>query len=93
MFICSERKNGDHVVLKHAWDSLKEKLLDSLDAIERSSNLGNKILEFEQQRAKQPLSLYAVSEGPKLRLLWASFQRLKEEAGTVTSLHSFSFLY
>lgn len=62
---------------------MREKLLDSLDAIERGSNSGNRVFEFEQQQAAHPLSLYAVSEGPKLGLLWASFNQLEKEAGTV----------
>ena len=84
--ICSYRKKDDRVNLKHAWHAVKEKLLDSIDAIERRSSLGNKFLQFEQQHAKRPLSLFAIFDGPKLRLLWASFQWLKEEAGTATTL-------
>ncbi|CAK7349357.1 unnamed protein product [Dovyalis caffra] len=82
----SYRKKDDHVNLKHAWDAVKKKLLDSLDSMERKSNMGNKVLQFEQQHTKRPLSLFAVSEGPKLRLLWASLQRLEEEAGTVNKV-------
>ncbi|KAH7576333.1 hypothetical protein JRO89_XS01G0037900 [Xanthoceras sorbifolium] len=71
------------------WEVVKEKLLDSLNTIEHGSDSGNRILDFERNQAKHPLSLYAVSEGPKLRLLWASFQQLEKEAGTVYifSLH------
>lgn len=87
--VCSYRKKDDHVNLKHAWDAVKEKLLDSLDAIERRSNLGNKFLQFEQQHAKRPLSLFAISDSPKLQLLWTSFQWLEEEAGTATTVSSF----
>uniref|UniRef100_A0A6N2NBP6 Uncharacterized protein n=1 Tax=Salix viminalis TaxID=40686 RepID=A0A6N2NBP6_SALVM len=65
----SYRKKDDRVNLKHAWDAVKEKLLDSIDAIERRSSLGNKFLQFEQQHAKRPLSLFAIFDGPKLRLL------------------------
>lgn len=79
----SYRKKDDRVNLKHAWDAVKEKLLDSLDAIERRSSLGNKFLQFEQQHAKRPLSLLAIFDGPKLRLLWASFQWLKEEVKNI----------
>ncbi|KAJ9176561.1 hypothetical protein P3X46_011863 [Hevea brasiliensis] len=79
----SAKKNENHVNVKYAWDAVKTKLLDSLHAIEHKSNLGNIILEIDQQSAKQPLSLYAVSEGPKLRLLWASFKQLQDEVNTV----------
>ncbi|KAJ6710918.1 PHOSPHOGLYCOLATE PHOSPHATASE [Salix koriyanagi] len=79
----SYRKKDDRVNLKHAWDAVKEKLLDSIDAIERRSSLGNKFLQLEQQHAKRPLSLFAIFDGPKLRLLWASFQWLKEEVKNI----------
>ncbi|XVF32226.1 hypothetical protein REPUB_Repub17cG0063000 [Reevesia pubescens] len=64
--------------LKHAWDVVRGKLLDSLDTIEDGSDFKNGVLD-EQQHAKRPLSLYAVSEGSKIRLLWASLQQLEEE--------------
>ncbi|KAF2292635.1 hypothetical protein GH714_026186 [Hevea brasiliensis] len=76
-------KKEDHVNINYTWDAVGAKLLDSLHAIEHNINLVNKLLEIEQQRAKQPLSLYAVSEGPKLRLLWASFKQLKDEVNNV----------
>lgn len=79
---CSAGHDDDKANLKHPWQAVQEKLLDSLDAIEQSSNLGNGV-EFEQKQAARPLSLFAISEGPKLRLLWASFHQLEKEAGTV----------
>ncbi|KAK6259788.1 putative protein family Ycf55 - like 1 [Theobroma cacao] len=78
----SARTNCDQNNLKHAWDVVRGKLLDSLDTIERGSDFRIGVLD-EQQHAKRPLSLYAVSEGPKIRLLWASLRQLEEEAGTV----------
>ncbi|KAJ0052046.1 hypothetical protein Pint_01574 [Pistacia integerrima] len=80
----SARKNANKDNLNYAWEVVKEKLLDSLDAIEHGNNSANRALGFEQQ-GKRPLSLYAVSEGPKLRLLWASFQQLEKEAGIVNN--------
>ncbi|KAJ4842308.1 hypothetical protein Tsubulata_026582 [Turnera subulata] len=80
----SGRKKDDQHNSKHAWDSVKHKLLDSLDALEQGNDVENRIRQVEQQRVSRPLSLYAVSEGPKLRLLWASLQCLEEEACTLT---------
>ncbi|XP_022771427.1 uncharacterized protein LOC111314387 isoform X2 [Durio zibethinus] len=74
----SARTNSDQDNLKHIWDVVRGKLLDSLDAIEHGSDFKDGVLD-EQQRAKQPLSLYAISEGPKIRLLLASLQHLEEE--------------
>ncbi|KAK0581165.1 hypothetical protein LWI29_010811 [Acer saccharum] len=68
--------------LKYVWKVVKEKLMESLDTIESESDFGNRILERHQ--TKRPLSLYAVSEGPKLRLLWASFQQLEKEVNDIS---------
>lgn len=87
---CSAVKDDHKANLKHPWQAVQEKLFDSLDAIEHGSNLGNGV-EFEQKQAACPLSLFAISEGPKLRLLWASFHQLEKEAGTVNFV-SFSVL-
>lgn len=81
-------KSDDQVNVKYAWDVVKGKLLDSLNAIEHIGSLGNGVVESDQ-RAKWPLSLHAIADGPRLRLLWASFQQLEKEAGTV-SVISFS---
>lgn len=79
----SAGKDDDKANLKHPWQAVQEKLLDSLDAIEQSSNLGNGV-EFEQKQAARPLSLFAISEGPKLRLLWASFHQLEKEVNNLS---------
>ena len=55
----------------------------ALDAFEREANLGN-ILEYGERRTKRPLNLSALADGPRMRLLWASFQRIEEEASTVS---------
>ncbi|TYI00760.1 hypothetical protein ES332_A11G156200v1 [Gossypium tomentosum] len=74
----SARRNSDQNDLKPVWDVVRGKLLDSLDVIESENDFRNVVFD-EQQRAKRPLSLYALSEGPKIRLLWASLQQLEEE--------------
>ncbi|CAA7058798.1 unnamed protein product [Microthlaspi erraticum] len=58
---------------KSAWDVVNGKLLDSLDAIkrERESTLGSRVLKSKPPQGKPPLSLYAISEGPQLYLLWS----------------------
>lgn len=76
-------KDDHKANLKHPWQAVQEKLFDSLDAIEHGSNLGNGV-EFEQKQAACPLSLFAISEGPKLRLLWASFHQLEKEVNNIS---------
>ncbi|XP_010547068.1 PREDICTED: uncharacterized protein LOC104818953 isoform X2 [Tarenaya hassleriana] len=70
--------------LKSVWDVVKRKLLDSLDAIKHESKLGSNILNAKHPQGKPPLSLYAISDGPRLNLLWACFQHLEEEANKIS---------
>lgn len=76
-------KDNGQVDSKYALDVVKGKLLDSLSALEHSHYVGESSLDFKKNNAKRPLSVNAVAEGPRLRLLWASFQQIEEEAGTV----------
>ncbi|CAA7058873.1 unnamed protein product [Microthlaspi erraticum] len=71
--------------LKSVWDVVKGKLLDSLDAVKRESTLGNRVLKAKPPRGKPPLSLYAISEGPQLYLLWSCFQKLEEETNKISN--------
>lgn len=80
-FYCSGMKVDDQINPKHALDVVKGKILDFLDAFERRRSMENEVFEFAECHAKQPLSLNAIAEGPRLRLLWASFQLIEEEAG------------
>lgn len=73
-------RNDDEVCLQFAWDVVRGKLMDSLSAVKNGVNLSENVGKFEQNPAKQPSSLYAVSEGPRIRLLWRSYQWLKREA-------------
>ncbi|KAI3461040.1 hypothetical protein Pfo_017703 [Paulownia fortunei] len=75
----------DEVCLQFAWDVVKGKLMDSLSAIKNGVNLSERVGEFEQNPAKQPSSLCAVAEGPRIRLLWASFQWLNKEVANIST--------
>ncbi|EOA12688.1 hypothetical protein CARUB_v10027918mg [Capsella rubella] len=70
--------------LKSVWDVVKVKLLDSLDAIKHKSTLGSRDLKAKPPQGKPPLSLYAISEGPQLYLLWSCFQKLEEETNKIS---------
>lgn len=63
---------------------MKGKLLSSLSSAKEELDFGAAPVEFEQNHRRQPSNLYALAEGPRLRLLWASFQLLQKEAGTVS---------
>ena len=72
--------NEDQANPEYVLDVVKRKLLDSLDAFERGNNLRNRILEYNERHPKRPLSLSAIADGPRLRLLWATFQQIEKEA-------------
>lgn len=80
----SAMKKDDQIDSKYALDIVKGKLLDSLKALEHCQSLGERVHEFEEHRAKGPLSLNAVPEGPRLRLLWASFLQVEEEVNNIS---------
>ncbi|CAK9181212.1 unnamed protein product [Ilex paraguariensis] len=83
-FLGSDLKSDERTNLELIWDVVKGKLVDSISAVQHKGYLVNKATEVEQHQAKIPLSLYAVAEGPRFRLLWASFQWLKKEVDGIS---------
>lgn len=75
-FFCSSDKQNYNFESKYVLDGVRGKLLNSLNALEHEAYSGDIILKS----GKRPLSLNAVAEGPKLRLLWTAFQQVEEEA-------------
>lgn len=73
-----------------ALNAVKKKLLDSLEALELGGKLGNRVLEPEGYYTKRPLSLNAIADGPRLRLLWASLLRIEEEVKTISNSETFN---
>ncbi|XP_042518660.1 uncharacterized protein LOC122092413 isoform X2 [Macadamia integrifolia] len=80
----SAAKNDQRVNSESAWDEVKTKLIGALNAIEADSNSDNRAVECEKCRLKRPLSLYAVDEGPRLRLLWVTLQQLEKEVNNIS---------
>ncbi|KAL3828133.1 hypothetical protein ACJIZ3_016935 [Penstemon smallii] len=74
----------DVVYLQFAWDVVKAKLMDSLSTIKNEVDLRERVAEFNQNPAKEPSSLCAIAEGPRLRLLWASLQWLNKEVANIS---------
>ncbi|GMH27905.1 hypothetical protein Nepgr_029748 [Nepenthes gracilis] len=62
-----------------AWDVVREKLRDSLQVIEHGHVMEEDGNEFQRHHLGLPLSLYAVSDGPRTRLLWSSLEQLEKE--------------
>ncbi|KAL1565178.1 hypothetical protein AAHA92_07428 [Salvia divinorum] len=81
----SSATNDDEVWLQFAWDVVRGKLMYSLSTLSDGVNPSENSGKFEQNPATQPSSLYAVSEGPRIRLLWRSFQWLKKEVTNISA--------
>ncbi|KAL0284251.1 UNVERIFIED_CONTAM: hypothetical protein Sangu_2836600 [Sesamum angustifolium] len=64
----STMANDDGVCFQFAWDVVKGKLIDSLSALRNGINLTDRVREAKQDPAKQPSSLCAVAEGPRIRV-------------------------
>ncbi|KAH1054666.1 hypothetical protein AAZX31_08G345700 [Glycine max] len=74
----SSAKQNSGFESKYVLNVVREKLLNSLNALANKDYSGDIIV----QSAKRPLSLSAVARGPKLRLLWAAFQQVEEEVNS-----------
>ncbi|XP_050364746.1 uncharacterized protein LOC126783336 [Argentina anserina] len=78
------KKNND-IDSGYPLDAVKKKLLYSLEALELGDNIGSKVLQPEGYYTKRPLSLNAIADGPRLRLLWASLQQIEEEVKSISN--------
>ncbi|XP_058198198.1 uncharacterized protein LOC131313735 isoform X1 [Rhododendron vialii] len=84
--VCRAAENdNEEANLSLPWEIVEEKLMDALNAVEQRRKMGTGF-KFEQDLSKRPSSLYAVDEGPRFRLLWASFQWLKKEVDNVSAM-------
>ncbi|CAN4093292.1 unnamed protein product [Withania somnifera] len=80
----SAKTNNGRISIEFAWDVVKGKLMNSLSSIKKVDPSATSI-EFEQNHGKQPSNLSALAQGPRLRLLWVSFQLLKKEVDSVSA--------
>lgn len=78
------RRNNGCISIEFAWDVVKGKLMNSLSSI-KLVDLGATSIVFDQNHGKQPSNLSALAQGPRLRLLWASFQLLKKEVDCISA--------
>lgn len=78
-FSATKYNDADSDYAPDALNAVRKKLLDSLESLELGDKLGNRVLEPEGYYTKRPLSLNAIADGPRLRLLCASLQRVEEE--------------
>lgn len=78
----STTEKEDQLTFQCTWDVVKGKITKSLLAIENGVSLEeNSVVEID--RAKRPLSLYAVANGPRFRLLLSSIEQLEKEVNDI----------
>ncbi|CAH9050853.1 unnamed protein product [Cuscuta epithymum] len=80
----SLNKNEEDSKLQFVWDVVEGKLSNSLLAVNQEVKWNISANDVEQNSARWPSSLSAIAEGPRLRLLWASFQLLKKEVDNLS---------
>ncbi|XP_026433604.1 uncharacterized protein LOC113331039 isoform X6 [Papaver somniferum] len=82
--LVGKAKSDRQVNVEYAWDAVKKKLIGALDAAQYDGNLDSRIAERNNQNAKHPLSLYALGEAPRLRLLFITLQQLEKEVNCIS---------
>ncbi|KNA15805.1 hypothetical protein SOVF_094860 isoform A [Spinacia oleracea] len=83
MFSGSTTKKEDQLVYQCPWDVVKGKITKSLLAIENGVIVEESSIEYELDRAKRPLNLYAVANGSRFRLLLSSIEQLEKEVNEI----------
>ncbi|KMT05689.1 hypothetical protein BVRB_7g166970 [Beta vulgaris subsp. vulgaris] len=83
IFFGSISEKEDQVGCQCTWDVVKGKIAKSLLAIENGVIVEENFVESESDRAKRPLSLYAVANGPRFRLLMSSIEQLEKEVSEI----------
>lgn len=81
----SKRKSSSKIV--DSWSEVKAKLLDGMDVFVHDDNLYNNFIEVQTSSATRPLSLLAISGGPRLRLLCIALQHLHKEVMNISPIH------
>lgn len=84
-FLGRPLENNKESKSNDSWSEVQGKLSDALSANEHDNSFSSKAVESGTQSKTCPLSLFALAEGPRLRLLSATLQQLQKEAGTVSS--------
>ncbi|XP_021728593.1 uncharacterized protein LOC110695671 isoform X2 [Chenopodium quinoa] len=82
IFFGSTTEKEDQLGCHCSWDAVKGKITKSLLAIENGVSVEENTKEYELDRAKRLLNLYAVAIGPRFRLLLSLVEQLEKMVGT-----------
>lgn len=77
-------ENDTESKARDSWSEVEGKLLDALNANEHTGSFSSKAVESEVQSKTCPLSLFALDEGPRLRLLSATLRQLQKEVSDIS---------
>ncbi|EPS62749.1 hypothetical protein M569_12040, partial [Genlisea aurea] len=78
-------RKDNEFCMQFTWDTVKVKLLDSLAVIRSGIYSNGGVGELKENNMRLPSSLFAISEGARMRLLWASFQQLNKEVTNISA--------
>lgn len=79
-----DTKSETDTSIKDSWGEVKGKLADALDAFERNDSLDGRV---ESSIKRHPSNLFAIFEGPRLRLLCATLQQLQKEVTAISKAY------
>ncbi|KAK1308533.1 hypothetical protein QJS10_CPA09g02010 [Acorus calamus] len=69
------------------WNEIEGKLVDALDAVDLETNTWIRLAEHGTHETKDPLSLSAIADGSRLRLLLSTLQQLHKEVKSIPQVH------
>lgn len=70
------------------WHEISGKLMDALSTIKDNHVFSTKVSEDLCYSKRSPLNMFAVNEGPRLRLIWVTLQQLQYEAGCLDTFNA-----
>ena len=80
----SSTEKEDRFSCQCIWDAVKGKITKTLLAIENGVILEENFVAMELSHTRHSLSLYAVANGPRFRLLLSSTEQLEKEVSTTS---------
>ncbi|XP_057534562.1 uncharacterized protein LOC130812930 [Amaranthus tricolor] len=86
IFFGSSTEKEDRFSCQCIWDAVKGKITKTLLAIENGVILEENFVAMELSHTRHSLSLYAVANGPRFRLLLSSTEQLEKEVNKIPNI-------
>ncbi|XP_042402126.1 uncharacterized protein LOC121992059 isoform X1 [Zingiber officinale] len=65
------------------WHEISGKLMDALSTIKDDHAFSTKVYEDLYYSKRSPLNMFAINEGPRLRLIWVTLQQLQNKVNAI----------